>query len=161
MVAIIFIAAGMFLGMYQSFKLKRREDFLSEILQLLEEMSVQMKYRMLPVEQLIEEMSGGRFIFIDKVYEILKSKNNYDWRFAWEKAVVETSEINGEDCELLISVGKQLGNSDINGQLALLELNKSLFRARFSEAVAENNKKGKMYRSVGLLAGLGVAIIIL
>lgn len=161
MTAIIFVAAGIFLGLYQSLKLKKREEALTEILRFLEEMSVQIHYRILPVEQLIAEMSGGRFRFLDSVYEKLNEQKSIDWRTAWEDAAKDTNELNAEDRELLISVGKQLGTSDVAGQLAMFELNKALFSSRLAGASEENLKKSKMYRSVGLFAGLGAAAIIL
>lgn len=159
--AVIFVAAGTFLGMYQSFKLKRREEYLIEILQLIEEISVHIRYKMLPVEQLIVEISGGKINFINNVSYVLEKYKNNNWRHAWETAANEATELNGEDRGLLISVGKQLGNSDLSGQLAMLELNKTLFTVRLSEAAAENSKKAKMYRSVGLLAGIGAATMII
>lgn len=152
---------GAFIGLYQSGKLKRREACLSEIVRFLEEFGVQISYRSLPVEQLIHETNRAESGFINLVDKKLSEIKHNDWHSAWNQAVEETSELNKEDKELLFSLGSQLGSSDVSGQVALLEMNKNLFSRKLTEAIGENSKKGKMYRSVGVLAGLGIAVIII
>jgi len=140
--------------MYRASALKKRERLLLEITGLLENMAVQIKYRALPLGDLFETLKGGEFI-----NKVLEDKNP-NRREAWNNAINEFSELTDER-EILLMVGNSLGKSDIEGQISMLELNKKLLRARHKEASETSLKKGAMYRSVGLLMGLGLAIIVI
>ena len=146
---------GTAFGLYRSAELKRREKLLAEIIQLLENMAVQIRYRALPLGELFSELQGG--IFLQHVgANIIRPLNH---REAWNAAVAEFPELV-EERDILISIGNSLGSSDTAGQVAMLELNKELLTARLAEAAEAATKKGAMYRSVGVLSGLGLAIII-
>lgn len=93
--------------------------------------------------------------------EVLLRAKDQNWRGAWNEAADGFSELGDGDVELLMGVGNSLGNSDTAGQIAMLELNSELLKARFAEAAEEASRKGAMYRSVGLLTGLGLAIIVI
>ena len=141
--------------MYRSAELKKREKLLSEILQLLEKMAVQIRYRALPLGDLFIELQGG--VFMD---EVLKNSDS-NWRNSWNKAVSQFTELDDGDRELLISIGNSLGGSDAAGQTAMLELNRELLSARLKTASETAAKKGAMYRSVGVMVGLGLAVMVI
>jgi stage III sporulation protein AB len=128
---------------------------LSDLINLLEQMAVQIRYQALPLGELFAYFKGN--VFIDTVIEQADEQN---WRNAWGKAVNNFPELDSGDKEILKAIGNSLGNSDTMGQTAMLELNKNLLTARLSEASENVVRKGAMYRSVGLLTGLGLAIII-
>ena len=155
--AIFFITAGTAAGLYRSAELKKREALLSEIIRLLEKMAVQIRYRALPLGELFAEVNAGRFI--EKVNRYNGSGVN--WRGAWNEAVCDFSELTAEDREILLAVGNSLGQSDAEGQISMLEQERQLLCAHLKEAAESSAKKGAMYRSVGLLAGLGLAIIVI
>jgi stage III sporulation protein AB len=143
-------------GLYRSAELKRRERLLAEIIQLLENMAVQIRYRAVPLGELFESLNGGEFLA--RVGENCVGTLNY--REAWNTAVSEFPELEAER-DILLSVGNSLGSSDTAGQVAMLELNKELLTVRLAEAAETASRKGAMYRSVGFLSGLGAAIIVL
>jgi stage III sporulation protein AB len=153
--AIFCLLAGTAFGLYHSAELKRREKLLAEIIQLLENMAVQIRYRALPLGELFSELKGGEFLKAVGA-NIIHPLNH---REAWNAAVAEFPELV-EERDILISIGNSLGSSDTAGQVAMLELNKELLRARLAEASEAATKKGAMYRSVGVLSGLGLAIIV-
>jgi stage III sporulation protein AB len=124
---------------------------------LLESMAVQIRYRELPLGDLFGVLSGGAFLqrTIDNSGFTM---NN--WRSAWNAAADELFTVDG-DREILLSIGNALGGSDTAGQIAMLELNRELLQARLREAAEMSARKGAMYRSVGLLTGLGLAVIVI
>jgi len=116
-------------------------------------MAVQIRYRALPLGELFGALCGGEFL--DAVTESAALNK----REAWSAAADKFPALK-EEREILMSIGSSLGNSDAAGQAAMLELNKELLSARLAEAADAAARKGAMYRSVGVLSGLGLAIII-
>lgn len=81
---------------------------------------------------------------------------------AWERAVEENYRklsLNCEDKTILLTFGKMLGNSDLEGQLNNIKLVSSQLKVQESKAEEMKKKNEKMYRSLGVLSGLAIAII--
>jgi len=131
---------------------------LLEITQLLESMAVQIRYRALPLAELFGALNGSEFL--ETVGAGFHARPNINYRDAWNNAVDSFSEL-AEEREILLSIGNSLGGSDVSGQIAMLELNKELLQKRLGAASETAQKKGAMYRSVGLLTGLGLAIMVI
>lgn len=82
---------------------------------------------------------------------------------AWEKAVEENYAklaFNKEDKVILLTFGKMLGNSDLEGQLKNIKLISSQLQLQQLKAEELKQKNEKMYRSLGVLSGLAIAIIL-
>lgn len=82
---------------------------------------------------------------------------------AWEKAVNENYtrlSLNREDKAVLISFGKMLGNSDLEGQLNNIRLVTSQVKLQEIKSEEMKHRNEKMYRSLGVLSGLAIAIIL-
>ena len=58
-----------------------------------------------------------------------------------------------EDLDLLKSFGSSLGTSDIAGQISTIKIYKENFLKQKKEASDIFEKKSKLYRSIGVLAG--------
>lgn len=69
--------------------------------------------------------------------------------------------LTDRDKEILESVSDILGSSDYESQLNALELNITLLEENLKEALAEKNTGGKLYRTLGVLIGIGAAIFLL
>ena len=145
--------------MCRSAELRKRERLLAEIVHLLEKMAVQIRYRAMPLSDLFGMLKGD--VFIDAVLAQAGDVRSPNWHIAWNQAVKGFPELDVGDREVLISIGNSLGGSDAAGQTAMLEFNRELLLARQKDAADCFSKKGAMYRSVGLLSGLGLAVIVL
>ena len=82
---------------------------------------------------------------------------------AWKKAVkknIKKTALNKEDEEILVSFGKMLGNSDLEGQIKNIRL--TLCQLKLQEQKAEEYKKKNeaMYKALGVLGGLAIVIIL-
>ena len=51
--------------------------------------------------------------------------------------------------------------ADTDGQLSMLEMSKSLLQSRLEQAREDYSKKGRMYRSTGVLLGIGAAVTLI
>jgi len=82
---------------------------------------------------------------------------------AWERAVDDNAprlSLNKEDKSILATFGKMLGNSDLEGQLNNIRLVTSQLRLQEIKSEEMKKKNEKMYRSLGILSGLAITIIL-
>lgn len=114
-------------------------------------MALLIQYRALPVKDLFRELS--HYEFIRKVSELGRENR--------VTVINELTELEDSERSIVKSVMGALGTSDISAQLSMLEVNARLLEKQAEEAREQYAKKGKLYRSVGVLAGLFAAILIL
>jgi len=82
---------------------------------------------------------------------------------AWEKSIEENYaklSLNKEDKTILVTFGKMLGNSDLEGQLNNIKLMSSQLKLQELKAEGMRLKNEKMYRSLGVLSGLAITIVL-
>ncbi|KAJ51487.1 stage III sporulation protein AB [Clostridium tetanomorphum] len=87
---------------------------------------------------------------VDSVYE------------AFEKAFIEVNEflyINKEDKDIILSLGKTLGESDIEGQKRMFSLTLENLKKQIIEAEVSMKKNVKMYRYLGFTLGMIIIIM--
>jgi stage III sporulation protein AB len=140
--------------MYFSSRLKKREETLLEFAQIFREMALLIRHRTLPVNDLFAELS--RYEFIERI-----ASTGDDFRGSWASVTNTLTELEEGERDIIKSVGRALGTSDVDGQLSMLEVNTKLL-CSYSEAARElYSQKGKLYRTCGILTGLFMAILII
>lgn len=95
--------------------------------------------------------------------EILLKKEGYTFAEAWEKGLEvakRNSELKLEDIELLLSLGNNLGSSDMENQVKHIRLTMEGLRRNYEEAILLQNKNVSLYKHLGLLTGLTIVIIL-
>ena len=104
----------------------------------------------------------------DNIGAIFKRANTYmeesNSKEAWEKAVDEaeiTTNLKKEDITAIKTLGKMLGNTDVEGQVSQIELTQNVLQEQIKIAQEERKKNSKLYRTLGLASGLTVAIILM
>jgi stage III sporulation protein AB len=93
----------------------------------------------------------------------LRSGSGMNAYEAWETSVregIKKTSLNAEDEEILVTFGKLLGSSDVEGQVKNIRL--ALSQLKMQEQKAEDNryKNEAMYRRLGILGGLAVVIVL-
>lgn len=145
-------------GARQSLLLKRRTALLEELSRMLGEFEIEIRFAAPTLDILCEKAEG---CFADILREC---RGSCDIKTAWEQACGRLSALpccHDEERELLLSLGRSLGTSDISGQLSLIELHSEKLSALGRSAAEESAKKGKLFRSVGALCGIGAAVLII
>ena len=153
------------MGITFSKRLNDRVKILILMRQMLEELSIQIRFQALTVFELLQSLCGNiqlqELVFLNNVQEnILPNISFYE---AWIKGIDEwnNSPLRTEDISFLKNVGATLGNSDIEGQLSTLELHKENLERLLESAIIERDKKSKLYRSLGILSGTFISIMLL
>lgn len=81
---------------------------------------------------------------------------------AWNKGIEEANTyLNKEDIENIKGFGKMLGKTDKDGQVSHIELTKTFLEMQIEKARKEEEKNAKMYKTLGILVGFVIVIILI
>ena len=157
-------AAGVFLlcvvwGASKSSELKKHALLLSELIQMTTEFSIAIRCTAPTLDELSQQCSG---VFGELLRGELSS--SADIRSAWEKATERLAACSfcaDEEAAILRELSQELGTCAADGQLSLLEMHREKLSQLYSQAEQDRKTRGKLFRSVGTLTGLGAAILIL
>lgn len=92
----------------------------------------------------------------------MKKDNSISAAEAWHKSVkenIKNTSLNSDDLNVLLSFGKSLGNTDVEGQIKNIRF--TIEQLKILESKAEENRKKNetLYRNLGFLGGLALVII--
>ncbi len=142
-------------GARRSFSLKKRVDFLEEIVTMLTDFAIEIRFRAPTLDELLRTQTGSFAKLVEAELE-----NGFDVRAAWEKACDAFSQKN-EETALLRELGRSFGTSDSEGEIQLLELYIKRFSALREQACGEYTRKGSALIRVGMLCGAAGAVLVL
>jgi stage III sporulation protein AB len=157
-----------FLGYILSADCRRRPQQLRDLQAMLQMFENQITYLSDVIAEAFERI--GRVcrsetgIFFTGTVELLRKNRNISASQAWEQAVrqnIKRTALNTEDEEILGVFGKMLGCTDLEGQVRNIRLALEQIRQQELKAEASRIKNEKMYRSLGILGGIAVVIVLL
>lgn len=79
----------------------------------------------------------------------------------WETALAQDDTLSPEEIAVLETVGQTLGSTALEGQLSALELCLERLAVLQEDAVLRARSKGRLYRSLGLLGAVFLAILLI
>lgn len=160
----IIITASALIGNNYAEALSKRTSTLKAMEYMLEEIELLIRFRSADVYEIIDSLQRSPQLknlkFIKYAVEHLGDNVPFDC--LWEKAIDEYNEnfLKAEDIELLKSIGKEIGKSDLEGQISIIELKKNELSALIRRSEEEYTGKAGMYRSIGILGGALVSILL-
>ena len=101
---------------------------------------------------------------IKNIFKVLSAemKKNTNIHKIWEKTInTNTSNLNEEDKKILIHMGKILGTTDVEGQVSNIKITSSFIDRQIEKAEQEKEKNVKMFRTLGIVSGLTIIIILI
>ena len=153
------------LGILYSKKYENRLKELEKINTILNIFEAKVKFTCLSIKEIFEEVCNENKDNIGKLFGLAKEYMEEETsKVAWEKAIENKKEemnLNKEDIEVLKTLGKMLGNTDVEGQVSQIELTKSLINTQIENAKIEKNKNSKLYKTLGASIGLVIVIILI
>ena len=121
-------------GMFLSNSIKNKKERLIKERKMLEEISIMIRFNSFTLKEIIFELENS--------------------------GLKEDDILSESEKKLLTEIGYSLGTSDIDGQLSTL----NIYKARLDELIEEESEKyrikGKMYRSLGVMFGAMIGILI-
>ena len=104
-------------------------------------------------------------VLLEQIILRLKvNTNNSDFYAIWKdeaEKLKDNTAIEDKDLEVVLELGKSLGNSDSIGQKQLFLRVEKLFNDLLHEAQDIASTKGKMYKGLGISAGLILVILLI
>lgn len=165
-VLMIGISAAM-TGLQLSLKMKARIDLLKEIQYAMEEMSAEAAYSMEILPRIIgntaQKTSSVCQAWLTALYEKIKNTGEYGFCQAYRESlsVLENSDLKDDDIRIIKTLSDKIVNRDgdrlslvFQGTIRELSVHRTKIEAEYSE-------KSKLYRTLGLLFGLFVIIIVI
>lgn len=159
---IIIAFLSSYIGIIISNKYKNRVYELKEIKKALSIFETKIKYTYEPIPDIFKEISKNLKPNIGQIFEnaSIKMENNTA-KYAFNQAIEESSSsMNKEDLEVIKGLSKLLGKTDIDGQVNQIVLTNKFIDAQIEKAQIEYEKNAKMYRTLGVISGLALIIIL-
>lgn len=157
------LLASSYIGFLISDKYKRRVEELKEIKKGLHIFETKIRYTGEPIPEIFSELSMNLDKNIGKLFKDashrMQEKTAKD---AWQEAInnLKTS-MTKEDKEVLKGLGKLLGKTDIEGQVSQIDLTSNFMDSQIEKAEKELLKNDKLYRTLGVVSGLALVIILI
>lgn len=155
------IAICSYLGIIKAKTFENRVKELNKFKSSLIMFKTKIEFTHEPIKNIFEEIS--KVIYRDKENIFLYTiENSIDICNSWNNSADKLKkDFTKEDIEIIKMLGKLLGKTDINGQVNEIELTKSLIEKQIEKAELEKDKNSKLYKTMGVICGVGICIILI
>ncbi len=153
--ALLLSLAGLAAGCALVRRLRLRKRFLRDFIAFLTALETNLRWR---CDDIFTLVNSSQELFA------LPADSSSPFEQVWEKYTAPLSRrfcLKREDALLLGELGAGLGKTDAEGQLAHLALYKTLFCKQLAAAEEELQSKAKLYRTLGLFAGMSAALMMI
>ncbi|MDE5883675.1 MAG: stage III sporulation protein AB [Oscillospiraceae bacterium] len=161
---ICILAACAGTGVYLAMRLTEQIRIYQKLLAFLQDCAVYIRYQGLPLQELFGLLAGQSdyenldFLENLKNLESCAGLSGIPIESRWESAL-EHSRIPTEARQILRNLGHELGKTDTQGQLAVLELYQTQMQTAYEQFREDYQKKSRLYQSLGWLGGAMLAIL--
>ena len=158
----IFLSCSL-IGILISKKYVNRVNELREFKNALNMFKTKIKYTYEPLPEIFAEISENIDSSIAIVFKIASEKMEICTAGeAWNLALkFEDLSIDEEDRNVLKNLSKLLGKTDIQGQLNQIEMTSDFLDKQIRKAENQKDKNEKLYRTLGMLLGMAIVIILI
>lgn len=159
---LIFIASSS-IGIIYSQKYQKRVDELKDFKMAFNMIKTKIRFTYAPLKEIFYDVSKNIKSKTSLIFtNVCSYMEENDATKSWNEAINETeTNLTKEDKEIISQFGKLLGKTDIEGQLNEIELSLNFLQMQIEKAENEKNKNAKLYKSLGVIAGVGIIIILI
>lgn len=159
--SVLIVSACFLTGYSMARNLSVRRDFLKNLIVFLSSLSTNLRYNSSDIFTLVslcardDEMSYFRFddTLINQPFETMWAEK--------VSSLPKSLSLKKSDKELLYEFGRELGKTDVDGQLKHIELYKTVFEKQLSSAEEDINKKSKLYKTMGFFVGVSAVLVMI
>ena len=113
-------------------------------------------------EDISNKLNGAASNIFKDTITILNENNTNTIGNAWEKSIEKnSSQLKKEDIDVLKTLGKMLGNTDIEGQINQINLVESFLEKQIEDSQEEQLRNSKLYKKLGFICGLVIVIVLI
>ena len=160
--ALVFFVSS-YLGILFSKKYVARVEELVELKNALNVLKTKIRFTYQPIPEIFAEIANTSKKEVANLFENAKNKMKQETAgSAWKKSIEESNlSFTKEDKDVLNDLGKLLGQTDVEGQIGQIELVTTFLDQQIEKAELERKKNEKLYRTLGLITGLGIVIVLM
>lgn len=158
----IFLSCSL-IGILISKKYSNRVNELKEFKNALNIFKTKIRYTYEPIPDIFIEISENINSNISNVFKTAAEKMKICAAGeAWDLALkIDDLNIDDEDRNALKNLGKLLGKTDLEGQLSQIEMTSDFLDKQIRKAENQREKSEKMYRTLGMIMGMAIVIILI
>lgn len=149
-------------GFSSADRLRRRRDFLTSFLTSLSVLETEISFKRHALAEIFERLDDKALLGL---YEHCRKGIERDGiRSAWSDAANAASDAAGlkpSEREAVLSLGTELGMSDISGQRAAIGRTRELTAALAGAAADDYKRLGRAYRGCGISAGIFFVLMLI
>lgn len=167
--ALLFISVTTLSGFAYSKQLYNRPKHIRYVKSALQILEAEMAYSMLPLEDVFRILahqapSPINIIFMNLYRRMRSNQNHLDFYTMWEEEINKISEktaLGGNEQEILLQFGKTLGQHDLIQQQKSILLTQTHLQRELETAQEQARTYGKMAKSLGVLCGIFVVLLLI
>lgn len=158
---ILIIIVCSYIGMYKASSFNKRLVALRNFKSGLVMFKTKIEFTYEPLSVIFKEISKVIYLDSKNVFKTFceKIEKTNDATLAWQDSVDLTDFLDG-DKEIIKLFGNLLGKTDKNGQISEVEVILEFIEKQIEEAIVEKNKNEKMYKTLGVVCGITIALIL-
>lgn len=163
-VSVIIIILSGYIGMYKSKGLKTREYILKDMVTFLSLVENEIKYMMSILPNAYESsrqklVTDLKFSIGQIVVDMLSKTSIIEIGQSIVFNISKLNELTDYDKNVIVSILKNLGRSDLEGQINIIQNGIKVLENQIIEASEIKNKNSKLYKTVGIITGIMIVII--
>ncbi len=170
-IVLIIFACGA-AGFVMSSRLEKRVKLLTDIVTALTQMEMIVSYGNLPLTMALKQASqsiGGPFSeFLRDVAGLADDPGGGSIRDIWQEQLEKMIKTDATfecllpvDIDIVRQFASTLGQTDLKNQIKNFTLTKARLEANLLQAADICSKRAKVYKSVGILAGICLAVVLI
>ena len=148
-------------------KQKTRRNVLQAFISMLDLPSGKLRYERLPVEEVLEELDqkyhGVVGAVMGRIADRLTAGICENLETIWREEFAAAEKqlmLTGEEMEIVLETGKNLGYLDVEAQMGHLKGCRERLSGKLAEAEAELKEKRRIYRYLGIAVGVLVILVL-
>ena len=163
LILLILFVITTIIGVLISQKYSNRVKSLKQMKSCLNLFKTKIQFTYEPLPNIFNEIAQKVNTEVGKIFSIASQKMKLlPAGIAWEQSIEESNtNINKEDKDILKTLSKLLGQTDIDGQLSQIELVSNFLEEQILQASMENSKNSKLYKKLGVIIGIALVIILI
>lgn len=160
---ILIFSSSTYIGILISKQYINRVNELKEIKLALNILKTKIRFTNEPLYNIFTDISTSSKGNVSNLFKtISENLKNNSAKVAWEQGIEnETLSIKKQDRQALKSMGKLLGKTDLDGQISEIELTEAFLETQILDAEKEKDKNEKLYKTLGMVTGVGIIVILI
>lgn len=160
---IVILGLAIYIGNFKANQYIKRLKELISIKSALNVLENKIKFTQAPLQEIFKNIAENcSENNIKNLFKELSIQTNVNIHQKWESTINnEEHNLTEEDKKILIDMGKNLGTTDVDGQVSNIRITSSFLDRQITKAEQEKEKNVKLFRTLGIVSGLAIIIILI